>query len=145
VTYLIDTCVISELRRPQPNPGVVRFVERNEFDHWLSVLTVGELLRGLHAMTPGRRRDELREWIHRIEADYSLRIIPIDLDTVHIWGEVTGKLRREGIQIATADGLIAATAIQHGLHVVTRNVKDFEPTGAPVINPWEVWDEDRPE
>lgn len=134
--YLIDTCVISELRRPQPDEGVVRFVEQTRFDHWLSVLTLGELLRGLNAMTPGKRRDELGRWIHQIEVDYSPRIVPIDQGTVHVWGEVTGELRRKGIQVATADGLIAATAIQHGIHVVTRNVKDFHPTGVPVINPW---------
>lgn len=72
-----------------------------------------------------------------MEREFESRIVPLDVDTARIWGEISGDLRRRGIQLAFVDGLIAATAIQHGMHVVTRNVKDFEPTGVMIVNPWE--------
>lgn len=72
-----------------------------------------------------------------MEREFESRIVPVDADTARLWGEISGSLRRQGRQLAFVDGLIAATAIQHGMHVVTRNVKDFEPTGALIVNPWE--------
>lgn len=137
VRYLLDTCVLSELKRPQPAPEVSAFVERTKEEQWISVLSFGELVRGAHMLPTGRRRTALLEWIGDMERDFESRLVPVDVDTARIWGEISGDLRRQGRQLAFVDGLIAATAIQHAMHLVTRNVKDFEPTGAMIVNPWE--------
>lgn len=137
VKYLLDTCVLSELNRPEASPGVSAFVARTKDDQWISALSFGELVRGAHMLPTGRRHTALLEWIGAMEREFESRIVPLDVDTARIWGEISGDLRRRGIQLAFADGLIAATAIQHGMHVVTRNVKDFEPTGVMIVNPWE--------
>ncbi len=78
----------------------------------------------------------MNSWLQAIESNYSDRILLIDIETVRIWGELTAKAQKSGKTIAAADGLIAATAICHGLHVMTRNVDDFEPSGVLITNPW---------
>ena len=135
---LVDTCVLSEIRRPQGNSRV-----RDQFQAlaaesiYLSVLTLGELKKGIEKLKPGAKKKSLNVWLDQVVNSAQNRILPIDLETAVIWGEITAKSGAKGKQIPAVDGLIAATAIQHGLHLMTRNVADFEPTGAMLINPWE--------
>lgn len=138
VKALIDTCVISEIRHPNSNPLVVEWVEQTDFDQtFISVITLGEIAKGLPLLPSGARRDKLWVWFSEFESLYANNVLDIDRAIALLWGELEARLKAQGFTLATTDGLIAATAIHHGLHVITRNVKHFEPTGALIINPWE--------
>ena len=97
---------------------------------------MGEILNGIVRLKESRRKRELLTWLHSIEAHHADRILAADLETCRIWGEITANARSQGQTIPAVDGLIAATALRHRLHVATRNLSDFKPTGVLVINPW---------
>jgi len=137
VRALLDTCVLSELRKPQADAGLCQAVnEMLDEDLFVSVISIGEIAKGIALLDDSRRKRELQSWLQALESDYAARILPVDRETAHIWGELTAAAQKRGRIIAASDGLIAATARSHGLHVMTRNVFDFEPTGALLINPW---------
>ena len=132
--FLLDTDVVSLLRRRDRHPSAVRWLEaQRPSDLYLSVVTVGEVERGIARQqrnNPPFAR-ELASWLERMLAWYGDRILPIDAGTAKRWGRLSDALGHDG-----ADLLIAATALEHGLTVVPRNVKHFEPTGVPVLNPF---------
>ena len=134
MTFLLDTDVISALRRRERHPGVVRWVEsQRTVDLHLSVVTVGEIEKGI---TQERRHNpsfaqELATWLDRVLAWYHDRILLVDTATARRWGQLSATLGND-----SADLLFAATALEHGLTVVTRNVRHFEPTGVPTLNPF---------
>ena len=138
MTYLLDTDVVSEWARPQPNPGVVRWLADVDEDRvYISVLTFGELRRGVDRLTPGRRRHRLDTWLSEELADRFVdRVLPVDQDVADVWGRLLAHSESAGRPVGAVDGLIAATAEHHGLEVVTRNVRDFESTGVRLLNPW---------
>jgi hypothetical protein len=139
VRYLLDTNVVSDLNKGIAGSPGRSFVEQTPLEQmWLSVITIGEIRKGASAMPIGKRRTNLQGWLDKLELEFAERILAIDLETSHIWGELVARTKAEGFEIGVPDLLIAATAIQHGMHVVTRNVKDFEPTGVLLINPWEM-------
>ncbi|MYD72437.1 MAG: type II toxin-antitoxin system VapC family toxin [Acidobacteria bacterium] len=131
--FLIDTDVLSALRRPERSPGVVRWLaEQRTTDLYLSVVSIGEIEQGIGQQ---QRRDRefarlLAAWLDSVIALYGERILAFDLPTARRWGRLCGAVGHE-----SADLLIAATAIEHGLTVVTRNVRHFEPTGARALDP----------
>ena len=135
MTFLLDTDVISALRRRDRNPSVVQWMEsQRTTDLHLSVVTIGEIERGI---TQQRRHDpsfahELAVWLDRVLAWYDDRILLVDTATARRWGQLSAKHGND-----SADLLIAATALEHGLTVVTGNVRHFEPTGVPTLNPFE--------
>jgi predicted nucleic acid-binding protein len=134
---MLDTCVLSELRKPNCNTHVKQTIEEIEDEGlFVSVISIGEITKGIHLLEESHRRRELNSWLQTLESNYSDRILLIDLETVRIWGELTAKSQKSGKTIAAADGLIAATAICHGLHVMTRNVDDFQTSGVLIVNPW---------
>ena len=135
---LLDTCVLSEIIRPQGSQKVKQLVSLYQREAvYLNVVTIGELARGIALLDPGKKREHFASALLRIESDYAERILSIDLDTGRIWGEIDAARKIAGRPLPIADGLIAATALRHGLHVVTRNVKDFSGTGVLITNPWE--------
>lgn len=135
---LLDTCVISELRRTKGNPTVKAAVAALDAqDIFLSVLTVAEIAKGISLLDAGSRKRELAAWLQALERDHADRILTLDLDTAHIWGELAADAQRGGKPLPAVDGLIAATARRHGLHVMTRNVDDFAATGVLMLNPWD--------
>jgi predicted nucleic acid-binding protein len=135
---LVDTCVISEVRNPRGDQYVRdAFIALNPNHVHLSVVTIGELRKGVELAPAGDFKRVLAESLARIETIHSDRVLPIDRDVAHIWGEITARARLNGYVVSASDGLIAATAIRHGLTVMTRNVKDFEPTGVLLANPWD--------
>jgi predicted nucleic acid-binding protein len=137
VRTLIDTCVLSEVQRKQGNPRVrERFEALAAEDIFLSVLTLGELKKGIDKLKVSARKRSLTDWLGRIVLTSKDRILELDLETAIIWGEITAKGERKGRPVPAIDGLIAATALRHGLHLMTRNVADFEATGVMLINPW---------
>ena len=127
--FLLDTDVLSALRRRERNPAIVRWVEtQRTADLYISVATVGEIERGITQQqrhNPPFARD-LSLWLDRVLAWYSDRILPVDAASARRWGRLSATLGHD-----SADLLISATALEHGLTVVTRNVRHFEPTGAP--------------
>lgn len=135
---LLDTCVLSEIRRPNGNPAVKSAVAG--FDAaslFISVLSVADITKGISLLDEGPRKRELAAWLQVLAREYADRILPVDLDTAHIWGELVAAAQRSGIALPTVDGLIAATALRHGLHVMTSNVNDFSTTGVLLLNPWD--------
>ena len=135
---LLDTCVVSEARREKGHPRVRAQVEAiRSRDLYVSVITVGELTKGIALLSGGKKKDALSEWLLALEQDYAERILPVDAETARVWGKLAAAAQRRGKTVSVSDGIIAATAIRHGIHVMTRNVSDFRETGAMLINPWE--------
>jgi len=135
VSYLIDTNIISELRRKEANPGVVDwFAVRPANTLYLSVLSLGEIRKGIEALPNSKRKLALRDWLEvDLPAFFTGRILPIDEAVVDRWGRLLARIKRTAPAI---DSLIAATALQHGLTLVTRNESDFKFPEVDVINPW---------
>ena len=135
MSYLIDTNVLSELRRKVPNPSVVNwFSNRPATTLYLSVLTIGELRKGIETLADASRRLALLDWLEADLPQFFIgRILPVDLAVADRWGRLVAQAGRP---LPAIDSLLAATALQHGLHLVTRNQRDFELPGLEVINPW---------
>jgi predicted nucleic acid-binding protein len=125
------------LRRPKPNGAVLLAIETLASEElFVSVLSIGEIARGIAVLAEGKKKRALRMWLNTLERQYADRLLPVDLETSRLWGELTAAAQRTGRIIHAADGMIAATARRHGLHVMTRNTGDFESSGALVLNPW---------
>lgn len=141
--YLLDTCLVSELTRNKPSAAVVEWVDAQDEEHFfLSVLTLGELRKGIDLLPDGRKKIRLQNWLEcDLQERFEGRILGVDAETAERWGADCAKAQRTGRQVPVMDGLIAATAAVHGLVVVTRNVKDMEPTGIPLLNPWQCGNE----
>jgi predicted nucleic acid-binding protein len=134
---LLDTCVLSELRRPKAHQGVRRAVDAIESDSlFVSVLSIGEIAKGIALLNEDKHKRDLEEWLQALERYYEERVLPIDLETSHIWGELTAAAQKIGKIVPASDGLIAATARRHGLHVMTRNTEHFQAAGVLLLNPW---------
>ena len=135
---LIDTDVLSEARKPDGHAMVKqRLAAAEPDDLFISVISIGEITHGIARLPAGAKRRELESWLGVTERHFADRILPIDRDIAQLWGEITAKVATAGRTLHAADGLIAATALRHGLRLLTRNVKDFEPTGVLLSNPWE--------
>ncbi len=134
---LLDTCALSEMRRPTPHPSVAETIESipNE-SLFLSAISIGEITKGASLLPTSKKRNAIENWLLKLERDYASRILPIDAELAHVWGELTAAAQMRGKTIPILDGLIAATALTHGLHLMTRNTKDFEATGVLLLNPW---------
>ena len=139
MSYLLDTCVISEFARPAPSPGIVRWLDAQAEDQlYLSVVTLGEIARGVARLPDSRRRRRLAAWLHHdVRERFAQRLLPVSAQVALRWGELSGRAAASGVQISMADGIIAATALVHGLVVATRDVADLTATGAVVFSPWE--------
>jgi predicted nucleic acid-binding protein len=135
--FLLDTNIPSELAKPAPEPRVTAWVAAQENLH-LSVISIGEMREGLALLPPSKRRKELEGWFDRFLPMLTGRIVPVTHATASRWGTISAERRLKGRPLATADGLIAATALEHNLAVVTRNVKDFVGLGLTIVNPWDL-------
>ena len=134
---LLDTCVLSELRRPKGHPAVRQTVDSLDAENlFVSVISIGEISKGIGLLRASQKKRALETWVQTLQRSYADRILPIDLETSRIWGELTAVAQKTGRTVHAADGLIAATALRHGLRVMTRNAADFEPTGVLLLNPW---------
>lgn len=137
MNVLLDTSVVSELYRTNPDQRVRNAIRRRQpSELFLSVITIGEVLKGIELLAPGRTRFRLEAWLAGLQGEFADRILPVDLETGRTWGEITALARLRGRQIPVADGLIAASALRHGLRVMTRNTRDFASSGVPLIDPW---------
>jgi predicted nucleic acid-binding protein len=138
VSYLLDTCVISEFAKPDPEPKVLQWLDEQAEDTlFTSTIVLEELARGVSRLPEGSRRRRLNAWLYSdLVERFSRRLLMVSAEVALKWGETSGAAMRAGVQISMADGLIGATGIVHSLVVVTRNVDDLSPTGAVVFNPW---------
>lgn len=137
--FLLDTNVISELIRQRPDPRVPRWVNSTDEELlFLSVLTLGEIRKGIASVPDKLRKTRLETWTNRVLIpNFEERILPVDQATAERWGEIAGTLAQKGTAVPVIDGLLAATALEHNLTLVTRNARHVKLTGAIVLNPWE--------
>ena len=137
--FLLDTNVISELVKPRPESKVTGWVDSvDENLLYLSVLTLGEIRKGISAVRSPSRRIELETWLETgLRQRFADRILLVDKDVADRWGLIAGKALSHHIGLPVIDGLLAATALHYNLTLVTRNSKDVAHTGVPVFNPWE--------
>lgn len=136
--YLVDTCVLSELVKPRPSEAVVAWVRsRDEADLFLSVLTLGELRKGIDRLDDGVRRRQLERWLETDLLDrFTGRVLAVDGAVALEWGRILAAAEKEGAPVPVVDSLLAATAIVHRLVVATRNVAHLERCHAEVEDPW---------
>lgn len=139
MSYLLDTCVLSELIKPKPSASVAAWIEScDEQALFLSVITVGELEKGIARLPDSAKRAKLEQWVRRdLVQRFQDRILPIDVAVAARWGSLSGTAEVRGRPLPVIDSLIAATSLHHDLVVVTRNTEDFERCGARCLDPWE--------
>lgn len=135
MSYLIDTNVLSELKKRTPDARVVRWLsERPATTLYLSVLTLGELRKGIEALPEGDRKRNLLDWLEtELPAFFAGRVLPVDARVSDRWGHL---LARAGRPLPAIDSLLAATALAHGLTLITRNLRDFEHPELSTLDPW---------
>lgn len=138
MSFLLDTNVVSEWTKPQPNTGVIEWLEQvNEDDVFLSVVTFAELRHGIERLPAGARRRRLDNWLRsELPARFEGRIALVDGAVADEWGRLVARHEAAGRPIHAMDALIAATAQVHGLTLVTRNVSDFKASLKSMLNPW---------
>lgn len=138
MAYLLDTCAISEPQQDSPEPKVLQFLaDLRPSDSFISVFALGETWKGIELLPPSRKRIRLTAWFENdLLPSFAGRILVLDQDCLMKWATTTARLQLAGRPLPVVDSLIAATALVHGLTVVTRNESDFAPTGVPILNPW---------
>lgn len=135
---LLDTSALSELFRNETDKKLTTLMLRIGADNtFVSVITIGEIDYGIRILAPGKKRTALERWFARLLTEYRDRILDITRETSLHWSAMRSDARRRGHGVGDVDGLIAASALQHDLTVVTRNVGDFLATGADVLDPWQ--------
>jgi predicted nucleic acid-binding protein len=136
--FLADTNIPSELTRPVPDPRVADFLKDAGRDQvYLSVLTLGEIRKGVASLPAGNRRRLLEAWIEtNLRPWFAARILPVTEEIAERWGVLAAEAKLGGFGLSVVDGLVAATALEHDLTLVTRNAKDFAKLGVTIVNPW---------
>lgn len=136
--YLLDTCCISEFSKKRINAGVKEwFGNQDEANLYLSVITVGEILKGIHKLDESKKKRELKTWVEEdLIKRFSGRLVDLGLYEIEAWGKLTANCESKGNPIPAVDGLIASTCLANDLILVTRNVKDFERAEIELVNPW---------
>lgn len=138
MNFLLDTNVLSEPLRPEPDRLVIEWLDSVDEDRlFVSVILFAELSRGIKLLAAGRKRERLENWLElELTERFNERIFDIDRDIALIWGDVMATTRAAGLALAPMDGFLAATCLHHDLVLVTRNEKDFAGTGVRLLNPW---------
>ncbi|MGI8670743.1 MAG: type II toxin-antitoxin system VapC family toxin [Aridibacter sp.] len=135
--YLLDTCVLAEFKKKQPEQKVLDWLNNQiEPTLFLSVITIGEIQKGISILPNSKRKTGLEKWLKTLIYRYDRRIIALDIDEMKTWGELNGKLAKKGFVFPFLDSLIAATVLTHKMTLVTRNEADFKNTGVKILNIW---------
>lgn len=137
--YLLDTCVLSEACKPQPNPGVMAWLNQHDGESFVSILSLGEIRKGIakHEHKTGQRNDRLNGWFDQLAVAKRDYILPLDLRVLAVWGDITGRAEAQGTPLPVIDSLIGATALAYGLTVVIRNIGDYQRCGVEIFSPWQ--------
>ena len=138
MNYILDTNVVSELVTHEPDQNVVSWIDSIDSESvFLSVITIGEIKKGIEKLPDSKRKKALASWLEEdLLVRFRGRILPLDIPVLLTWGRLVASLEREGKPIPAIDSLLAATASQTGFTLVTRNTGDFEPAGISVLDPW---------
>lgn len=136
--WLLDTNVLSELRRPKPDRKLVAFIAAQPLELlYVSAVTLAEIRFGIEVVTDATKRAELNDWLaHKVRPMFEQRVLPVTEEIMFKWRLLVEDGRKAGYTFSQPDLIIAATALHHGLTVVTRDVSDYERVRAPVFNPW---------
>ncbi|MGJ8643398.1 MAG: type II toxin-antitoxin system VapC family toxin [Luteolibacter sp.] len=134
--FLLDIAVISEGASKAPNEKVLRWLEENSAECALSVLSLGEVWKGIQLLPEGSQKDSLSAWIEGVTADFASVTLSLDVPVMKVWAKMSAQHDVLGVSLTLVDSLLAATAIHHGLTLVTRSAKGF-PSDVPLLNPWE--------
>jgi len=138
MAYLLDTNVLSEVFKKNPNKGVIEWLSRtNEDEQFISVFTLAEIQKGISKLERSKRRNEMQLWFNQARTRYHSRILSFAPGTAEIWGRLVGEMERHGRILPLIDSFIAALAIEHSLTVVTRNTGDFDSAKVTTLNVWE--------
>jgi len=137
MSYLIDTCVISELRKPAPQESVLAWFQAcDEEDLFISSLSLGELCFGISILPEGKKKNDLSFWFNELIEAFLERILPVTESVAIIWGNLRAQAQKSGSVMPVIDGLLAATAEAHRMVLVTRNIDDIQAAGISILNPW---------
>lgn len=140
MSFLLDTTALSELTKPKPNTGFIRWLSSHSTDQaFIGAPSIGELEIGIALLGASKKRKDLEAWLQGLVSEFESRILPFDLSCARVWGQAIAAARRKGLSLPATDSQIAAIAIVHGLSVVTRNVRHFDlpPFGElQVVSPW---------
>ena len=135
MSYLVDSNVLSESSKSRTDSRVLQWMSDHDAELYVSVISLGEILKGIHLMDAGRRRVQIERWFQRIERWAASRILPVDPPLMETWARFYASHQRAGRRLPLLDSLLAATALRYKLTLVTRNTADF-PGDVPVFNPW---------
>jgi len=141
LNYLLDTCVISELVKTMPDLRVEKWIRsQDEENLFLSVITIGEIQKGVSKLPKDRRKKpKLQNWLtNELRERFRDRILEITLETALVWGQILGTCEKNGVTLPAIDSLIASQGIFHKMTIVTRNISDMEPSGVSLFNPWSI-------
>jgi len=137
MNFLLDTCIISEPKQKRPNEKVLEWLDaQDESKLYLSVLTIGEIRKGITRLESSRKKAELEKWLEQLRMRFSRRILPLSEKTFLVWGKMYSEFERKGIVRPSFDSLLEATALEHDMIFVTRNVKNFQHSQVTILNPW---------
>lgn len=138
MSFLLDTCTVSEPKQKTPNERVLEWLDaQDESRLYLSVLTIGEIRKGITRLESGRKKATLERWLEKLRMRFSRRILPLSEKTFLVWGKMYGEFERKGIVRPAFDSLLEATALEHDMIFVTRNVRNFQHSSVTILNPWE--------
>jgi predicted nucleic acid-binding protein len=138
MSFLLDTCIISEPKQKQPNEKVLQWLDsQDESKLYLSVLTIGEIRKGITRLESSKKKAELEKWLEKLRTRFSQRILLLSERTFLVWGKWYGEYEKKGVVRPAFDSLLEATALEHDLIFVTRNVKNFQNSQVTILNPWE--------
>lgn len=135
--YLLDTCAVSELIKSSPNQLYSSWLQSiPSFQLYISSVTAAEIVRGIELLPHTPKKIQLLQWYNTIAHESSMKILDFDLKSAEIWGRIIAILKLKGQNLPLIDSLIGAISLAHNATLVTRNVKDFEPMGVNLLNPW---------
>ena len=138
MSFLLDTCVVSEYSKPVPSAKVLQWIDgQPDHDLFISAITFGEIQKGITTLPHGRKRRTLETFLKNTLETFDGRILPLDREVCLQWGTLRGQMQLKGQLVPVVDAFLAATVLTHRMTFVTRNVADFERTGVEILNPWE--------
>ena len=135
---MLDTNVLSEFAKPTVDPAVLSWMRAtDELQMVISVVSVGEIQKGISRMTQGKRQQELQAWLDReLIPRFGVRVLSLELLDFQLWGRLLGEAMKSGDSLSPVDTMLAAVALNRDLIVITRNTGDFARTGVEIVNPW---------